>query len=99
MDLVKGKKSSVTHAMSRPVKVPPPPKVRHLSRDSNPSYIPTALNDSFILLADTMQLKKALYLSVKKLSLRVLTFWSPAGDGTIILRDHLSHVKVSPLKQ
>ena len=48
MDLVKGKRSSVTHAMSRPVKVPPPPKVRHLSHDYNPSYIPTAL-DPFIL--------------------------------------------------
>ena len=46
MDLVKGKKTSVTHAMSRPVKVPPPPKVRHLSHDSNPSYIPTALDQS-----------------------------------------------------
>ena len=44
MDLVKGKRSSVTHAMSRPVKVPPPPKVRHLSHDYNPSYIPTALD-------------------------------------------------------
>ena len=43
MDLVKGKRSSVTHAMSRPVKVPLPPKVRHLSHDYNPSYIPTAL--------------------------------------------------------
>lgn len=53
MDLVKGKRSSVTHAMSRPVKVPPPPKVRHLSHDYNPSYIPTAL-DPFILNVDTL---------------------------------------------
>ena len=55
MDLVKGKKSSVTHAMSRPFTVPPPPKVRHLSHDSNPSYMPTAL-DPFILNTDTLYL-------------------------------------------
>lgn len=55
MDLVKGKRSSVTHAMSRPVKVPPPPKVRHLSHDYNPSYIPKAL-DRFFLHAGTLYL-------------------------------------------
>ena len=44
------------------------------------------------------QTKKALYLSVNVFSMKVLIgdtiFTSPTGDGTTILRGHLSHAKV-----
>ena len=45
--------------------------------------------------------KKAFYLSTnvfsKKVLIRDTIFTSPTGDGTAILRGHLSHAKVQPL--
>ena len=53
---------------------------------------------SYRLLSDSSKKKQQLYFSVNVLSKKVLLedtiLTSPTGDGTAILRGHLSHAKV-----
>ena len=67
----------------------------------NNNILTQKLRSSIVLHQKNKNKQNALYLSVKVFSTKVLTgdtsFTSPIGDGTGILRGHLSHAKVSPL--
>ena len=67
----------------------------------NNNILTQKLRSSIVLHQKNKNKQNALYLSVKVFSTKVLTgdtsFTSPTGDGTGILRGHLSHAKVQPL--
>ena len=67
----------------------------------NNNIVTQKLRSSVVLHQKNKNKQTALYLIVKVFSTKVLTgdtsFTSPIGDGTGILRGHLSHAKVQPL--